>query len=69
MTRSRSQEVCHRMNRLLKSFEAVARLRLRYELDPAEVEQITKTVEAALEQTRLKLQLPNQKMVFELSSK
>jgi hypothetical protein len=66
-TKPRSQDICHRVNRLLKAFESVARLR-RYELSPGETEQIIAAAEKALEQTRLTLLVPNhkQKMVFVL---
>lgn len=65
--KSRSQDICNRVNRLLKAFESVARLR-RYELSPAEIEQILGAAEKALEQTRLTLPVPNHKhkVVFEL---
>lgn len=67
-SKSKSQDITCRVNRLLKSFESVARLR-RYELGPAEIEQILTAAESALSRTRVMLQVPNhKKMTFLLQT-
>ena len=56
-SKSRSQDINHRVNRLIKAFESVGRLH-RYELAGSEIDQIAQAAKSALSRTQLALQSP-----------